>query len=73
MVLQNYRQMQFHFILVFPDYVSGHFGYVELPTPIYHPDHVTELKKMLGLLCLKCLKLKNRKVLYSLSAHSFSF
>lgn len=43
--------------------VSGHFGYIELPIPIYHPDHVNELKKMLSLLCLKCLKLKNRKVL----------
>ncbi|XP_073269982.1 DNA-directed RNA polymerase V subunit 1 [Primulina huaijiensis] len=45
-----------------PGQCEGHFGYVELPTPIYHPDHVTELKKMLSLLCLKCLKLKNRKV-----------
>ncbi|CAA0808960.1 DNA-directed RNA polymerase V subunit 1 [Striga hermonthica] len=43
---------------------EGHFGYIELPTPIYHPDHVSELKRMLSFLCLKCLKLKfkNRKV-----------
>ncbi|KAH6803431.1 hypothetical protein C2S51_031678 [Perilla frutescens var. frutescens] len=41
---------------------EGHFGYIELPTPIYHPDHVSELKRMLSLLCLKCLKIKNRKV-----------
>ncbi|XP_047947751.1 DNA-directed RNA polymerase V subunit 1 [Salvia hispanica] len=41
---------------------EGHFGYIELPTPIYHPDHVAELKRMLSLLCLKCLKFKNRKV-----------
>lgn len=44
--------------------ISGHFGYIELPIPIYHPDHVSELKRMLSLLCLKCLKLKNRKVFY---------
>ncbi|KAL6495749.1 hypothetical protein OROGR_030312 [Orobanche gracilis] len=41
---------------------EGHFGYIELPTAIYHPDHVGELKRMLSLLCLKCLKVKNRKV-----------
>lgn len=44
-----------------PGQCEGHFGYIELPIPIYHPDHVNELKKMLSLLCLKCLKLKNRK------------
>ena len=41
---------------------SGHFGYIELPIPIYHPNHITELKKMLSLLCLKCLKMKKNKV-----------
>ncbi|EPS67715.1 hypothetical protein M569_07058, partial [Genlisea aurea] len=45
-----------------PGQCEGHFGYIEFPTPIYHPDHITELKKMLSLLCLKCLKLKTRKV-----------
>ncbi|XP_059312406.1 DNA-directed RNA polymerase V subunit 1 isoform X2 [Lycium ferocissimum] len=45
-----------------PGKCEGHFGYIELPIPIYHPDHVSELKKMLSLLCLKCLKMKNRKV-----------
>lgn len=45
-----------------PGQCEGHFGYVELPTPIYHPDHVSELRKILGLVCLKCLKLKSRKV-----------
>ncbi|CAI9770471.1 unnamed protein product [Fraxinus pennsylvanica] len=45
-----------------PGQCEGHFGYIELPTPIYHPDHVGELKRMLSLLCLKCLKIKNRKV-----------
>ncbi|RAL53811.1 hypothetical protein DM860_004282 [Cuscuta australis] len=44
-----------------PGQCEGHFGYIELPTPIYHPDHVSELKRMLSLLCLKCLKLTNRK------------
>ncbi|CAA2942829.1 DNA-directed RNA polymerase V subunit 1 [Olea europaea subsp. europaea] len=45
-----------------PGQCEGHFGYIEFPTPIYHPDHVGELKRMLSLLCLKCLKMKNRKV-----------
>ncbi|XP_070037884.1 DNA-directed RNA polymerase V subunit 1 isoform X7 [Nicotiana tomentosiformis] len=45
-----------------PGQCEGHFGYIELPIPIYHPDHVSELKKMLSLLCLKCLKMQNRKV-----------
>lgn len=42
---------------------SGHFGYIELPIPIYHPSHVSELKRMLSLLCLKCLKMKKNKVM----------
>ncbi|KAJ8774275.1 hypothetical protein K2173_009706 [Erythroxylum novogranatense] len=41
---------------------EGHFGYIELPTAIYHPSHVSELKRMLSLLCLKCLKLKTNKM-----------
>ncbi|CAI9765027.1 unnamed protein product [Fraxinus pennsylvanica] len=45
-----------------PGQCEGHFGYIEFPTPVYHPDHVGELKRMLSLLCLKCLKMKNRKV-----------
>ncbi|KAL3537763.1 hypothetical protein ACH5RR_001129 [Cinchona calisaya] len=44
-----------------PGQCEGHFGYLELPIPIYHPDHVGELKRLLSLLCLKCLKIKNRK------------
>ncbi|KAL8109587.1 hypothetical protein AgCh_025629 [Apium graveolens] len=40
---------------------EGHFGYVELPTPIYHPSHVSEMKRLLSLLCLNCLKMKNKK------------
>ena len=31
-------------------FVSGHFGYIELPIPIYHPSHISGLKKMLSLL-----------------------
>ncbi|AET02314.2 DNA-directed RNA polymerase [Medicago truncatula] len=41
---------------------EGHFGYIELPVPIYHPSHVTELKKILSLVCLSCLRLKKTKV-----------
>lgn len=44
-----------------PGKCEGHFGYIELPIPIYHPSHVSELKKMLSLLCLKCLKIKKNK------------
>ncbi|XP_050231385.1 DNA-directed RNA polymerase V subunit 1 [Mercurialis annua] len=44
-----------------PGKCEGHFGYIELPIPIYHPSHVSELKRMLSLLCLKCLKLKNNQ------------
>ncbi|KAL5733955.1 hypothetical protein ACOSP7_031816 [Xanthoceras sorbifolium] len=44
-----------------PGKCEGHFGYIELPTPIYHPSHINELKRMLSLLCLKCLKLKSNK------------
>ncbi|XP_059649269.1 DNA-directed RNA polymerase V subunit 1 [Cornus florida] len=45
-----------------PGQCEGHFGYIELPIPIYHPSHIGELKRMLSMLCLKCLKIKNRKV-----------
>ncbi|KAK4253178.1 hypothetical protein QN277_010776 [Acacia crassicarpa] len=40
---------------------EGHFGYINLPVPIYHPSHISELKKMLSLLCLHCLKMKTYK------------
>ncbi|TYH14392.1 hypothetical protein ES288_A06G217000v1 [Gossypium darwinii] len=43
-----------------PGQCEGHFGYIELPIPIYHPSHISELKRLLSLLCLKCLKLKNK-------------
>ncbi|KAH9698533.1 DNA-directed RNA polymerase V subunit 1 [Citrus sinensis] len=44
-----------------PGKCEGHFGYIELPIPIYHPSHISELKHMLSLLCLKCLKMKSTK------------
>lgn len=44
-----------------PGQCEDHFGHIDLPIPIYHPDHVSKLKKMLSLLCLKCLKLKTGK------------
>ncbi|XWS08294.1 hypothetical protein CRYUN_Cryun41cG0067200 [Craigia yunnanensis] len=43
-----------------PGKCEGHFGYIELPIPIYHPSHISELKRLLSLLCLKCLKMKNK-------------
>ncbi|KAJ0046374.1 hypothetical protein Pint_05804 [Pistacia integerrima] len=49
-----------------PEKCEGHFGYIELPIPVYHPSHISELKKLLSLLCLKCLKLKSNKVNVSL-------
>ncbi|CAA7395011.1 unnamed protein product [Spirodela intermedia] len=45
---------------------EGHFGYVALPIPIYHPCHVYELKNILNLLCLKCLRMKKGKVSHNL-------
>ncbi|KAI3717238.1 hypothetical protein L1987_68726 [Smallanthus sonchifolius] len=41
---------------------EGHFGYIELPIPIYHPSHISELKRILSLICLKCLKFKNQRL-----------
>ncbi|XP_050381339.1 DNA-directed RNA polymerase V subunit 1-like [Argentina anserina] len=45
-----------------PGKCEGHFGYIDLPLPIYHPNHVSELKKLLSCLCLHCLKIKKNKV-----------
>ncbi|CAK9153111.1 unnamed protein product [Ilex paraguariensis] len=39
-----------------PGQCEGHFGYIELPIPVYHPDHDNELKRILSLLCLKMKK-----------------
>ncbi|XP_062224054.1 DNA-directed RNA polymerase V subunit 1-like [Phragmites australis] len=44
------------------DKCEGHFGYIELPVPIYHPCHVSELRQLLNLICLKCLRIKKGKV-----------
>lgn len=41
---------------------EGHFGYVELPIPIYHPSHISELKNILTMLCLKCMRVNRGKV-----------
>lgn len=41
---------------------EGHFGYVDLPVPIYHPSHISELKNILSMLCLKCMRVKRGKV-----------
>lgn len=41
---------------------EGHFGYVELPIPIYHPSHISELKNILSMLCLKCMRVNRAKV-----------
>lgn len=40
------------------DNCEGHFGFIKLPVPIYHPSHITELGKILNLVCLRCLRLK---------------
>lgn len=45
-----------------PGKCEGHFGFIHLPIPIYHPSHISELKRMLSLICLKCLKLKRNKI-----------
>ncbi|GJN19018.1 hypothetical protein PR202_gb06248 [Eleusine coracana subsp. coracana] len=31
------------------DKCEGHFGYIELPVPVYHPCHVSELRQLLSL------------------------
>ncbi|RDY14699.1 DNA-directed RNA polymerase V subunit 1, partial [Mucuna pruriens] len=40
---------------------EGHFGYIELPVSIYHPSHISELRRMLSLVCLNCLKMRKTK------------
>ncbi|KAK9131570.1 hypothetical protein Sjap_012057 [Stephania japonica] len=41
-----------------PGQCEGHFGYIDLPIPVFHPSHLTDLRKLLALICLKCLRLK---------------
>lgn len=56
------KMMHFKWISSGSILFSGHFGYIELPVPIYHPSHVSELKRILSLVCLSCLKMKKTKV-----------
>lgn len=44
-----------------PGQCEGHFGYIELPVPVYHPSHVSELRQILSLVCLKCMRMKKVK------------
>nr|XP_040247987.1 DNA-directed RNA polymerase V subunit 1 isoform X2 [Aegilops tauschii subsp. strangulata] len=41
---------------------EGHFGFIELPVPVYHPCHVSELRQLLSMVCLMCLRIKKGKV-----------
>nr|AJA90763.1 DNA-directed RNA polymerase V largest subunit like [Ephedra trifurca] len=40
---------------------EGHFGYVSLPSPVYHPCHVSLLAKILKSICLNCFQVKRQK------------
>ncbi|MCL7045486.1 hypothetical protein MKW94_009983, partial [Papaver nudicaule] len=44
-----------------PGGCDGHFGYIQLPIPVYHPSHLGELKRLLSVICLKCLRMKKGK------------
>ncbi|XP_049934637.1 DNA-directed RNA polymerase V subunit 1 isoform X2 [Nymphaea colorata] len=44
-----------------PGECEGHFGYIEFPTPIFHPHHVSEMKRILSKICLNCLSIKKQK------------
>ena len=37
---------------------EGHFGHIVLPTPIYHPNYVPEIVRMLNQICLMCFELR---------------
>ncbi|XP_057854587.2 DNA-directed RNA polymerase V subunit 1 [Cryptomeria japonica] len=39
---------------------DGHFGHLKLPTPVYHPLYVHEVKRILGKICLNCFQLKKQ-------------
>ncbi|KAF3795157.1 hypothetical protein EJ110_NYTH05783 [Nymphaea thermarum] len=45
-----------------PGECEGHFGYIEFPTPIFHPHHVSEVKRILSKICLNCSSIKKQKV-----------
>ncbi|KAJ7516349.1 hypothetical protein O6H91_22G055100 [Diphasiastrum complanatum] len=42
------------------EHCDGHFGHITLPTPIFHPSHVSSLCKLLQKLCLNCCRLKKK-------------
>ncbi|KAL7234182.1 hypothetical protein ACSBR1_017721 [Camellia fascicularis] len=56
-----------------PGTCEGHFGYMELPIPVYHPSHVSELKRLLSLVCFKCLKLRSGKMILDKQMWIYNF
>ena len=40
---------------------EGHFGHIVLPTPIYHPNYVHEIVRILNRICLKCFELMTKE------------
>lgn len=36
----------------------GHFGHIELSTPVYHIEYVNEVKKILECVCIKCSRFR---------------
>ncbi|XP_044951357.1 DNA-directed RNA polymerase V subunit 1 isoform X1 [Hordeum vulgare subsp. vulgare] len=51
---------------------EGHFGFIELPVPVYHPCHVSELRQLLSMVCLQCLRIKKGKVKQTNGKENFS-
>ncbi|KAL2626895.1 hypothetical protein AAZV13_07G139700 [Glycine max] len=41
---------------------EGHFEYIVLLIPIYHPSHISDLKQMLSMVFLNCQKLRKTKI-----------
>jgi DNA-directed RNA polymerase II subunit RPB1 len=35
----------------------GHFGHIELATPVYHPGYIKKVKKILEIVCHNCSKI----------------
>ncbi|KAL4180669.1 hypothetical protein AMTRI_Chr12g267020 [Amborella trichopoda] len=52
---------------------EGHFGYIQLPQPIYHPSHISEVRRILSLVCLNCLKPRKKKAKFNLDMESSKF
>lgn len=42
-------------------YCVGHFGHINLETPVYHIGYFPIVKKILGCVCLKCSSLRTNK------------